>query len=48
MVAVGSRRKQFKVKNRVGGNVGAFQTAAGGLKTEDFSGAPGKGVGAVR
>ena len=40
MVAVGSRPKQFKVENRVCCNVGAFQRAAGRLKTEDFSGDP--------
>ena len=38
MVAVGSRSKQFKVKNRVRGDVGAIQMAAGRLRTEDFSG----------
>ena len=37
MVAVGSRPKQFKVENRVLCDVGAFQTASGRLKTEDFS-----------
>ena len=36
MVAVGSKPKQL-VKNRVWGDVGAFQTAAGRLKTEDLS-----------
>ena len=40
MVAVGSRPKQFNVENRVSCDVGAFQTAAGRLKTEDFSGNP--------
>ena len=40
MVAVGSRSKQFKVKNRVYGDVGTFQSAEGRLKTEDFSGDP--------
>ena len=40
MVAVGSRLKQFKVENRVWGNVGAFQTAACRHKTEDLSGDP--------
>ena len=36
MVAVGSRPKQFKVENRVLCDVGAFQTAAGRFKPEDF------------
>ena len=40
MVAVDSRPKQFKVKNNVRGDLGAFQTAACGLKTKDFSGDP--------
>ena len=40
MVAVGSRPKQFKVENRVSCDVCAFKTAAGRLKTEDFSGNP--------
>ena len=40
MEAVGGIPKQFKVENRVGCDVGAFQTAAGRLKTEDFSGDP--------
>ena len=40
MVAVDSEPKQFKVENRVRSNVGAFQMAVGGLKTEDFSGDP--------
>ena len=43
MVAIGSRPKQFKVTNRVWGDVGAFQTAAGRLKTEDLSGDPSSG-----
>ena len=43
MVAVGSKPNQFKVENRVWGDVRAFQTAAGGLKTEDFSGDPRSG-----
>ena len=43
MIAVGSRPKQFKVKSRMCGDVGALQTAAGGLKTEEFSGHPGSG-----
>ena len=41
MVAVGSRLKQFKIE--VCGDVGAFQTAAGRLKTEDFNGDPRSG-----
>ena len=36
MVVVGKRQKQFKVENRVWCDVGAFQTASGRLKTEDF------------
>ena len=40
MVAVGRRSKQLKVENRVRCNVGAFQTAAGRRKTEDFRGDP--------
>ena len=42
MVAVGSRSKQFKVKNSVKRCriVGAFQTSVGGLETEEFSSDP--------
>ena len=43
MVTVGSRPKQFKVENGVQCDVGAFQTAAGGLKTGDFGGDPRSG-----
>ena len=43
MVAVGSRLKQFKGRNKVCGNVGAFKMAAGRLKTQDFSGDPRSG-----
>ena len=43
MVAVGRRPKQFKVENRVSCDVGAFQTAAGRLKNEDFRGDPRSG-----
>ena len=47
MVAVGSRPKQFKVENRVRCDVGTFQTAAGRLKTENFSGDPRSGSSAI-
>ena len=40
---VGSRPMQFKVENRVYFDVGAFQTAAGRVKTEKFSGDPRSG-----
>ena len=40
MIAVVSRPKQFKVKNRVLCDVGAFQTAAVRLKTENRNGDP--------
>ena len=43
MVAVDSSPKQFKVKNGMRGDEGAFQTAAGRLPTEDFSGDPRSG-----
>ena len=46
MVAVGSRPKQFKIKNRVWDELGASQTAAGRLKTKDFSGDPRSGCSA--
>ena len=48
MVEVGRIQKQFKVKNRVRGEVGEFQTAAGGLHTGDFGGDPGSGSSARR
>ena len=43
MVAVGSRQKQFKVECRVCFFINVFQTAAGRLKTEDFSDDPRSG-----
>ena len=43
MVAVGSRTKKFKVEHRVRCYVGAFQMAAGRLKTDDFNDDPRSG-----
>ena len=43
MVAVGRRPKQFKIENKVLCDVGAFHTAAGRFKTEDFRGHPRSG-----